>query len=184
MTAFGHHTQIPGSQKHLLEVTKLCKFIPGTQWTLLECWLLYLFLPWSAKTVLSEDFQQEMASSVFQKTHTYLMKLPVIEKGKMHQCVFPSGWRLQVYQICLEKMLILFKAPSFRFRKTFPYRFRAVQMHTWIILHHSLRKELREECSMSASATPIVTRNGQNCTLRGLYSINKQVPVLSDTTNN
>ena len=43
--------------------------------------------------------------------------------------------------------------------------------------YHSLRKQTREECSVSASAIPVVILSGQNYTVTWLCDINKQAPV-------
>ena len=86
--------------RHFPAVSKLCKCLPRTQWALCECWLLYVFLPYSAKTVLSEDFPSRSGKqSVSLRKHKYLMRLAVLQQGKLLLCVFPSGWRLQVFQV-------------------------------------------------------------------------------------
>ena len=76
------------TKTRLPAVLKLCKFTPRTQGMIHVWWHLDLFLPCLAKSVLSEDFSARNGKQlVFLRKHKYLMKLVVIKKGKMYQCV-------------------------------------------------------------------------------------------------
>ena len=88
------------TRRCLPAVSKVCKCIPRIQCAIHEWWLLYLFLHWSAKTVLSEDFPSRSGKQcVSLRKHKYLMRLEVLQQGKLLLCVFPSGWSLQVFQV-------------------------------------------------------------------------------------
>ena len=174
------------SQFQVHKKTSPCSFkavqmYPRIQCSPRECWLFYLLFQWSAKTVLSEDFPSRSGKQcVSLRKHKYLMRLAVLQQGKMPPSAFPSWWWVQVFQVRRAQTLLSFQAPSSRLRETFPHSFRSVQRHSWNTLYHSLRKQTREECSVRSSATPVVILSGQNYTVRWLCNINKQAPVLSE----
>ena len=108
---------------------------PRTQCALRECWLFYLFFHWSAKTVLSEDFPSRNGKQrVSLRKRKYLMRLALLQQGKMPPSAFPSWWWFQVFQVRWAQTLLSFQAPSSRFRETFPRSFRSVQT----LLEHSV----------------------------------------------
>ena len=179
------HTPIPGSQKHVSLQFQSCvnSFLGHSVQSVNVDFSAY-FYPEQLKLYCQRTFPQKKARSVIlpENTSTW-WNLLSWRRGKCTSVVFCQVGDCKYSSFVRGKGCFLFRLRVLGSVRCFSHSFRARERHSQNTLYHSLRKEFREECSVSPSAIPLATLSGPKDPVQWLCSINMQVPMFSENAD-
>lgn len=163
---------------------KAVQMHPRTQCALCNADFFICFFTDQLKLYYRRTSHQEMASSVFLSENiSTWWDLWSYSGGKCPRVLFHPDGDSKYFRFDGHKRCFHFRPRVLGSEKRFPTASDLCKDTLRTHCYHSLRKQTREECSVSASAIPVVSLSGQNYTVTWLRSNNRQEAVLSENAD-